>query len=150
MPRRTFMTELKTMIYAMRGNNYITTSAIGNNIINDLTIIINYKKGYKQRRYLVWSLLIGRSVDCFPDFFLNHKRQPIVNRNQNTFRRRVNRIRDPNRNLTANPALIDDLTDVVDLRNDLFHNSGRHFNQTEMETFVFTTVNCIIQLINDL
>ena len=150
MTRRSFKSELKSLIFALRTNNRITGNTTGANILDDINLALNYYRVRKRKRYLIWGLLIGRSVDTFTSLFLSEKRETIGNRYRNTFNNRINKICRTTNPLTGDPTIKGDLDDVIAKRNELFHNSGRHFHDDEMKAFLFKSVKCFLQLLLDL
>jgi hypothetical protein len=100
----------------------------------------------RTRKYLIWGLLIGRSVDSFTVFFLNIKHK----KSNDFFNSRIKRICEGARPLTSDPTIKADLLRVKDLRNELFHNSDRHLSDSEMEDLVFKSARSVQQLIKDI
>jgi len=155
MPRRSFKSELATLVFALGSNRRITSNPDGNNIFSDCNLARQYHSiRNRRKKYLLWSLLIGRSADSFTLFFTNEK-GIIRIRPRNDFNNRILRIcargRYRNQNpLTSDPTIQTDLDSVRLRRNDIFHNAGRHFNDNEMQEFVFKTVRCLQQLLLDL
>jgi len=89
-------------------------------------------------------LLLGRSADTFTSIFLELKTHP----NGGNFKARINRI--VRNNLSSNRFVISDLHEVRCLRNDLFHKANKYYSITELRNFVYHSVNCMIQLCNDI
>jgi|GEM_PF-3147946 len=149
MTRRSFRSELASLIFALRASSRITNDPSGRRILDDFDLALRYYRIERVKRYLVWGLLIGRSVDHFTSFFLLAKGASLLGA-RNTFNNRISRICSSRNPLTSNPTIGTDLDTVRQLRNDLFHNAGRHFTDTEMRTLVFDAVKCILQLNLDL
>jgi hypothetical protein len=149
MTRRSFRKELISLIFALRSNNKITASVQGSRILNDCDLALQYIKIRKEKRFLLWGLLVGRSVDSFTTFFLFKKGQTLPRR-RNGFNGRIARICDLRNPLTSDPTIRSDLNIVRLMRNDLFHTSGRHFDSEEMRTFVFKSARSLLQLLLDL
>lgn len=155
MPRRSFKSELETLIFALRANIRIASSPQTRGILNDFHDALRYNKlRERKRKFLIWGLLVGRSVDYFTKFFLVEK-SIISPRSRMIFIRKIDRICGTGtcnriRAITTNPLLVSELHIVRELRNDLFHIPGRHLNVTEMEDFIFKSVKCIHQLSTEL
>lgn len=150
MARRSFRTELDSLMLPLRALVRTVNNPAANKILDDFSEALQYYRLQRRRRYLIWGLLIGRSVDSFTSFFLSEKSESITNRYHDTFNNRIKKICRTNNPLTRDPTIRDDLDEIRDLRNDLFHNAGRHFADQEMQTFVFNSVKCIHHLIRDL
>ena len=146
MTRRSFKNELGSLVFRFRIHVNSTNDPDEKNILDDFNLALQYHRLGRRRRFLIWGLLIGRSVDSFTRFFLTAKGVRIPG----TFNRRIGRICSSANPLTGDPTIRNDLHTIRRMRNDLFHNSGRHFTHTEMRTFVFNSVKCITQLISDL
>jgi hypothetical protein len=146
MTRRSFRSELTALIFILSSHPGLTTDLRITNVLNDFKTALACCNVKKNRKYLMWGLLIGRSLDTFTVFFLDAKRARPVK----WFNDRILRICDPANPLTSDPTIEADLLRVQDNRNDLFHTAGRHFNDGEMEDFVFTSTKCMQQLIGDL
>ena len=146
MTRRSFKSELESLVFVLSSNRNIMINPQAINVLDDFRRALSCYRVERIRKYLIWGLLVGRSLDTFTVFFLASKgARPI-----RYFDLRIRRIcRQPNP-LTSNPAIQDDLLRIKDKRNELFHNAGRHFSDAEMEDFVFTTTKCITQLLSDL
>jgi len=149
MTRRTYKTELDSLIFTLQSQQRVNRHIIGSNIIEDIKYSHQEKAGRKKKKYLVWGLLVGRSIDQFTDLFLILKRQRIPgNYNRNTFNKRINKIF--NQRLCSKPYLKTELCHVKDMRNELFHKANRHFNDNEIKRFIFKSVTCMVQLCADL
>jgi len=146
MTRRGFKSELEALVFILSTNPYIMRNPRARSVLDDFEKALSCYRVKKMRKYLIWGLLIGRSLDTFTVFFLASKRfRPI-----SSFGHRIGEICDPNSHLTSDPAIQADLIRIKNRRNDLFHEAGRHFSDVEMEDFVFTTTKCITQLLSDL
>lgn len=150
MTKNRFRRELKSLIFALGPLARSLGNPVVSNILDDFGLTLRYSRLRERRRFLIWGLLIGRSVDSFTSFFLSEKNETITNCYRNTFNNRINKICRTTNPLTRNPTIKNDLRDVKDLRNELFHNAGRHFTEGEMRTFVYDSVKCVLQLIGDL
>ena len=161
MVRRSFNSELSSLIFILNAHPLITSDINARKIIDDFNETLAYNRMRQRRRYLIWGLLIGRCVDFFTEFFLIKKRRRINrgDRNRhgrpvsNTFNHRIEKICGNLRTcpaLTGDPSINADLHYVRDKRNDLFHEPGRHFSQLEMKNFVFKSVKSMMQLVSDL
>ncbi len=148
MPRRSFRSELTSLLFAFQTKAVIIQNPVGNNIRNDFQLTLQYNRLRRQRKYLLWGLLIGRSVDSFLKFFLPLKLR--THRQYDTFNKRIRRICSNRNPLTTNPTIKNDLDTVRKLRNDLFHNSGRHFTPDETRKYLFSSIRALVQLINDI
>ena len=146
MTRRTFKSELETLVFILSSNRHIVMNPRAYTVIDDFRKAVSCYRVKKIRKYMIWGLLVGRSLDTFTVFFLRAKTRTRINHFDSRIRRICNR-RNP---LTSNPAIQVDLLRIKDKRNELFHQAGRHFSDSEMEDFVFTTTRCITQLVGDL
>lgn len=146
MTRRSFRSELTALIFILSSHPGLTTNFRVTNVLDDLRTALTCSSVRKNRKYLIWGLLIGRSLDTFTVFFLDVKHE----RPEPSFNHRILRICDPVNPLTSDPTIMADLLRVKNNRNDLFHNAGRHFNDGEMEDFVFRSTKSMQQLIGDL
>ncbi len=154
-----FRRELEALAFAFNSSPQITANVTGAGIINDFSLVTQYYRMSQQRRYLLWALLIGRSVDSFTKFFLDQKGCPLP-RGTDDFNQRILRICDPSqlkvRALRTLPPLTSDLTIQTDLhgvrikRNDIFHHAGTHFTPQQMQEFIFQTYRSLQQLMIDL
>lgn len=146
MTRRSFRSELTALIFVLSSHPGLTIDLRVTNVLDDLRTALTCSNVKKNRRYLIWGLLIGRSMDTFTVFFLDAKHERPVQ----SLDHRILRICDPANPLTSDPTIKADLLRVKNNRNDLFHNAGRQFNDGEMEDFVFTSTKSMQQLIGDL
>lgn len=146
MTRRSFRSELKSLVFVLASHPKVSADPLAGNVVKDFDRALNCCYVRKTRRNLIWGLLVGRSLDTFTVFFLDTKRIGSIK----SFNNRILRICSPTSPLTADPAIETDLLRVKEMPNDLFHNAGRHFNDSEIEDFVFTSTKCIQQLISDL
>lgn len=149
MTRRSFKSELLSLIFSLRTLITNISNPIANNVLDDFSKVLQYSRVRKEKRYLIWGLLIGRSVDSFTMLSVRRKTH---SRRESTFNERIIEIcgtggQPP---LTNDPTIKDDLDEIRKLRNDLFHNAGRHLNDKEMKTFLFKSTRCLQQLILDL
>lgn len=149
MTKRTFKSELDTLVLAIRSKRVVARDPVGVSILADLDLALKNTRIQKRRRYLIWGLLIGRSIDRFTALFLRLKGRSPSGR-QDTFNRRIRIICSNTRPLTSDLTIKADLNVVRTLRNDLFHTAGRHFNDSEMQTFVFKAARCALQFTLDL
>jgi hypothetical protein len=148
MTRRTLKTELEALTLALSTNAIIQADLSAQKIFDDFSEALSYSRMHKRKRYLIWGLLIGRSADSFTVFFLVHKHVTCIG--NDTFNNRIKTIINPRTPLTRDVTIISELHIVRDLRNNLFHNSGIHFTDQELQDFVFKTIKCIQQLLMDL
>jgi len=149
MARRNFKSELLSLVFVLGTNPLIVADAFAKKILDDFHEALGNCRIKKERRFLIWGLLIGRSVDSFTNFFLFQKRASISGFGD-TFNNRINRICRTRNPLTSDPTIITDLHIVKSMRNDFFHKSGEHFNDIQMRDFVFKSARCIQQLVSDL
>lgn len=149
MARRNFKSELLSLVFVLDANPLITTDVSAKKILDDFHEALGNCRIKKERRFLIWGLLTGRSVDSFTKFFLSKKRASLPSRRDN-FNNRINRICRSSSPLTSDPTIVGDLHVVRLMRNDLFHKSGEHFNDVQMEDFIFKSTRCIQQLVSDL
>jgi len=146
MTKRSFRSELKALTFALGPHPLVLTDPLASNVLKDLNQALDCCYVRKTRRNLIWGLLVGRSVDTFTVSFLSAKHERI----DRWFNDRIIKICRSTNPLTTDPTLKADLLVVKDMRNDLFHNAGRLFNDSEIEEFMFKSTRCIQQLIRDL
>jgi hypothetical protein len=146
MTSRTFKSELDSLLFAFSTKSNALNHPLANKVKEDFNQALNWYRTEKKRRCLIWGLLIGRSVDSFTLFFLHAKGAP----SRGKFDDRIKRICRQQNPLTTDLTIRTDLDTVRLLRNSLFHEAGRHFNETEMQSFLFKSVRCLQQLIRDL
>ena len=146
MPRRSFRSEINSLLLAFQTKAIIIRDPVANRIMDDYRLALQYYRVRRQKKYLLWGLLVGRSVDAFTLFFIVLK--GLDPRRYNTFNRRIRQICHNQHPLTNNPAIQNDLNIVRNLRNDLFHNAGRHFTPIEIRRYVFSSIKALVQLIN--
>ena len=117
----------------------------GKNVLKDINLANEcYELLDRKRKNLLLGLLFGRSVDTFTSIFLELNALP----NGGNFKTRINRI--VRNNLSSNRFVISDLHIVRCLRNDLFHEANKYHTIPELHNFVYHSVNCMIQLCNDI
>jgi hypothetical protein len=146
MTKKSFKKELESLLFAFGVSSISLSDPRASKVKDDFDHVLKCYYVRKTRRYLIWGLLIGRSVDSFTGFFLDAKLSGFTG----NFNDRINRICSTTSPLTSDLTIKSDLRTVKGLRNDLFHNSGRHLNDSEMEDFLFKSVRCVQQLIRDL
>ncbi len=146
MSKRSFRSELRALTFALSPNPIVQTNALAGNVLKDLNQALDCCYVRRTRRNLIWGILMGRSVDTFTVLFLNEKNQA----NHPWLDKRIKEICRNTNPLISDLTIKADLLRVKDLRNDLFHNAGRLFNDVEIEEFMFKSAKCMQQLIRDL
>ena len=146
MTRRSLKSELGSLVFILSSSRHIMANFQAINVLDDFRKVLSCNRVKKIRKYLIWGLLVGRSLDTFTVFFLASKGVTPFR----YFDQRIRRICRPSNPLTSDPTIQADLIRVKDKRNELFHQAGRHFSDTEMEDFMFTAIKCITQLVSDL